>query len=109
MKFQDLFQQTKDFQAKMQEYQEKFLETQADLLKNEYEGASSERSVVIVIDGSGNMKSLFIEPHILEQGSEVLQDLIKDAYNDAKMKANIVSPNNLVNLMSQFMPKGFYK
>jgi DNA-binding protein YbaB len=65
--------------------------------------------VVIVLDGNGDMKSIKIDPKILEKGSDFVQDLVAKAYSDAKLKAGITSPNTAVNLMGQFMSKNFFR
>ncbi|MEM0989831.1 MAG: YbaB/EbfC family nucleoid-associated protein [Pseudomonadota bacterium] len=77
-----LMKQAQEMQAKMAEASEKIKEIEA-------EGSSGAGMVTAVASGSGDVKSLTVDPSLLGGGEEkeVLEDLVVAAVNDAIAKA----------------------
>ena len=81
MNIQGLMKQAQIMQKKMQEEQEK-------LEQQEFEGTSGGGMIKIIINGKFSILKINIDKSILNpEESEVLEDLIIAAYNDAKTKA----------------------
>ena len=74
-----LMKQAKEMQDKMQEAQSKV----SDL---EITGRSGGGLVTVTITGGHNMKSLTIDPSLMSDDAEILEDLIVAAFQDAKIK-----------------------
>ncbi len=85
-----LMKQAQEMQKKMKELEEYLLELRV-------EGNSSGKLVLVVCDGKKNIKSVKIDPSILDEDSEMVEDMvmaaIKQAYQNVdnevgdKMKA----------------------
>ena len=75
-----MMKQAQDFQKKVAEMQER-------LNLTEMEGSSGAGLVKVVLNGKGDLRSLKIDPSLVDpKDTEVLEDLIVAAYNDAKTK-----------------------
>lgn len=80
MNIQGLMKQAQIMQKKMQE-------EQARLAEEEAEGTSGGGMVKIILNGKFSMTHISIDKSIVDpEETEVLEDLIKAAYNDAKEK-----------------------
>lgn len=80
MNIQGLMKQAQIMQKKMQE-------EQARLAEEEAEGTSGDGMVKIILNGKFSMTHISIDKSIVDpEETEVLEDLIKAAYNDAKEK-----------------------
>ena len=77
--FTDLIGQAKKMQEKMKEAQD-------SLKKIEVEGVSGGQAVKITMNGDGELKKIFLEPSLLKESKEIVEDLIVAAHNDAKSK-----------------------
>jgi len=77
--FTDLISQAKKMQEKMKE-------TQDALKKIEVEGVSGGNTVRVIMNGDGELKKIFLEPSLLKESKEIVEDLIVAAHNDAKSK-----------------------
>ena len=77
--FSDLMSQAKKMQEKMKEAQD-------SLKKIEVEGVSGGQAVKITMNGDGELKKIFLEPSLLKESKEIVEDLIVAAHNDAKSK-----------------------
>ena len=83
MNIQGIMKQAQIMQKKMQEEQEK-------LEQQEFEGISGGGIIKIIINGKFSILKINIDKSILNpEESEVLEDLIIAAYNDAKTKAEV--------------------
>jgi len=97
-----LMKQVQDMQSRMAEMQEKL----GDL---EVAGTSGGGMVEAVLNGKGELKRMKIDPSLISPSdSEVLEDLIVAAVNDAKGKVD----EKMQSEMSQFtgglpLPPGF--
>ena len=80
----------RDFMSMMkkaQELQGKMTEMQAELETMEVSGSSGAGMVTVTLNGKGNMVGLSIDPSLIDpDDSEILEDLIMAAHNDAKAK-----------------------
>lgn len=74
-----LMKQAKEMQAKMQEAQSQVADIEAT-------GRSGAGMVEITLSGEGNMKGLKIDPSLLSEDAEILEDLVVAAFQDAKVK-----------------------
>ena len=75
-----MMKQAQALQKKMQEAQEKIQQAEAT-------GTSGAGMVSVSINGKNEMKSLKIDPSLIDKDEvEVLEDLIIAAFNDAKSK-----------------------
>ena len=80
MNIQGLMKQAQIMQKKMQE-------EQARLAEEEAEGTSGGGMIKIILNGKFSMTHISIDKSIVDpEETEVLEDLIKAAYNDAKEK-----------------------
>lgn len=72
-----------------QEMQKRMGEAQARLEDLEVTGEAGAGMVKIVLTAKGEMRGLSIDPSVIDKDeAEVLEDLIKAAYADAKRKAD---------------------
>lgn len=72
---------------KAQELQSKMAEMQAELEDLEVEGLSGAGMVTVKLNGKGAMRGLTIDPSLIKpEETEILEDLIVAAHNDAKQK-----------------------
>jgi DNA-binding YbaB/EbfC family protein len=68
-----------------QEMQSRMTDMQSQLAALEVAGQSGGGMVRVTLDGKGNMKSVAIDPSLLNGGeAELLEDLLVAAHNDAK-------------------------
>ena len=66
--------------------QEKMKQIQENLKNIEVEGISGGNTVKVVLKGNYEMKSIFVSEEARKEKSEIVNDLIVAAYNDAKDK-----------------------
>lgn len=82
MNIQGIMKQAQAMQKKMEE-------EQARLAQEEVEGTSGGGMVKLVLNGKFEMKRLHLDPSLVDKDeTEVLEDLIVAAYNDAKNKVD---------------------
>ncbi len=74
-----LMKQAKEMQSKMKT-------AQAEVADLEAVGKSGAGLVEVTMSGEGNMKSLKIDPSLLSEEVEILEDLIVAAFQDSKVK-----------------------
>ena len=75
--FSKILEKAKEVEAKMKESQEK-------IKKIEVEGISGANSVKVTLNGEGEMISIEISGQLLKEEKNIIEDLIKAAYNNAK-------------------------
>jgi len=89
-----LMKQAKEMQEKMQA-------AQADVADLLVEGRSGGGLVTVGLMGGGNMKSLNIDPSLIDpEEIEILEDLIVAAYQDAKVKLDQAQAEKMKSAMS---------
>ncbi|MDP6704729.1 MAG: YbaB/EbfC family nucleoid-associated protein [Alphaproteobacteria bacterium] len=70
-----------------QELQTKMAEMQAKLEQEQISGQSGGGMVRVTLNGKGEMRGLDVDPSLLSPSErEVLEDLVMAAHNDAKVK-----------------------
>ena len=74
-----IMQQAQQMQAKMQEAQDKIEATEAD-------GVAGAGLVRVRLRGKGELVSLTIDPSLMGDDPEILEDLIKAAHSDARRR-----------------------
>ena len=73
-----------DMLSRAKEMQEKMKEAQEMIKKIEVEGQSGGNLVRVVLTGDYEIKSITISDEAKKEGQEIINDLIKAAYNSAK-------------------------
>ena len=101
MNIQGLMKQAQMMQKKMQEEQER-------LAHEEVEGASGGGMVKVVLDGKFAMKKIAIDKSLVDpEETEVLEDLIMAAFNDAKEKLDAKMNESMSSLTGGLNLGGF--
>lgn len=97
------------FMKQAQAMQNKMVEMQKEMAEREYEATSGGGLVKIVIRGSGDMKTVVIDPSLLDKNeADMLADLIVAAFNAAKKKMEEDAQNNMSKMTGGLqMPPGF--
>ena len=75
----NIMRQAQEMQAKMQEAQEKAEQVTAD-------GVSGGGMVRVTLKGKGELVDLKIDPAMMGDEAEILEDLIKAAHSDARTR-----------------------
>ena len=73
-----------DMLSKAKEMQEKMKQAQDLIKKIEVEGVAGGNLVTVVLTGDYEIKSIIIKDEAKKEGQEIINDLIKAAYNNAK-------------------------
>jgi len=76
---QKIMQQAQEMQARMAEAQEKMNEVEA-------EGIAGAGMVKVTLKGKGELASVSIDPSLMNDDAEILEDLIKAAHADARRR-----------------------
>ncbi len=87
-----------------------FAEQQKTQANASYKGESGAGWVTIVMDGAGNAKKLVLADEAINEGKEVLSELIVAAINDCNNKMNEsrqASMGQLSDLLGGSLPAGF--
>ncbi len=77
-----IMQQAQDMQAKMQEAQSKIEITEA-------EGIAGAGLVSVTLKGKGDMVSVKIDPSLLDDDIEIIEDLVKAAHREARKNLDL--------------------
>ena len=83
-----------------QQMQETMQKAQAELAVLEITGESGAGMVKIVLNGRHEAKSITIEPKLLGQDKDMLEDLVLAAINDAVHKLAALAQDKYAGLMS---------
>ena len=73
-----------DMLSKAKAMQDKMKEAQEQIKKIEVEGEAGGSLVKVVLSGDYELKSIFISEEAKKEEQEIINDLIKAAYNNAK-------------------------
>jgi DNA-binding YbaB/EbfC family protein len=73
-----------DMLSKAKVMQEKMKEAQEQIKKIEVEGVAGGNLVKIILTGDYELKSIFVSNEAKKEEQEIINDLIKAAYNNAK-------------------------
>jgi DNA-binding YbaB/EbfC family protein len=83
-----------------QQMQESMQKAQAELEDLEVTGEAGAGKVKVVLNGKHEAKRVSIEPSILGEGREIIEDLVTAAVNDAVRKIAARSSERYAGLMS---------
>jgi DNA-binding YbaB/EbfC family protein len=83
-----------------QQMQESMQKAQAELADLEITGEAGAGMVKVVLNGKHEAKRVHIEPAVLGEGREMLEDLVAAAVNDAVRKIAARSSEKYAGLMS---------
>ena len=91
-----------------QKMQEEMQKAQEELANAEVQGESGAGMVKVVMNGRHDVKNVSIDPSLLEEDKELLEDLLAAAVNDAVRKVESQSQERMSNLTSGMgFPPGF--
>ncbi len=91
-----------------QQMQEKMKQMQDDLVNMEVNGEAGAGLVKICMTGKHDVKRVEIDPSLMSEDKEVLEDLIAAAVNDAVRKVEDVSQNKMGGMTEGMgLPEGF--
>ena len=97
-----------DLMKKAQEMQENMKKAQAEIAKTEVVGESGAGLVKITLLGNHNVRKVEIDPSLLEDEKELLEDLIAAAMNDAVRRVEEVNKSGMSGLTGGIdLPPGF--
>ena len=83
-----------------QQMQENMQKAQAELVNLEVTGESGAGMVKVVLNGHHEAKKVTIEPKLVAEDLEMLEDLVAAAINDAARKIDVRSKEKYADLMS---------
>jgi DNA-binding YbaB/EbfC family protein len=87
-----MMKQAQEMQTRMQEMQDR-------LEMEEVTGASGAGMVTVTLNGKGNLRSLKIDPSLVDPDDvTMLEDLITAAFNDAKLKVETMMAEKMSEL-----------
>lgn len=91
-----------------QEMQDKMQKMQAEVAKMELTGEAGAGLVKVVMNGAHNVKRVEIDPSLLEDDKEMLEDLLAAAVNDAVRRIDENSKEQMASITGGMkMPPGF--
>ena len=93
---------------KAQEMQQKMMEAKASLKNIQAEGVASNGAVKVVLNGNYDMIKINIDPKLMTEEKEVLEDLIIIATNNAKKEIEARSSEEMSKVTGGLkLPPGF--
>ncbi len=99
--FGDLMKQAQAMQEKMQSLQE-------EIANREVEGQAGAGLVKVVMTGRHDVRSVTIDPVVMTEDKEVLEDLLAAAVNDAVRRIDELNKSSMGNLTAGLnLPPGF--
>jgi len=91
-----------------QKMQEKMQQMQEEVAKLETTGESGAGLVKVTINGAHNCRSVEIDPSLMEDDKEMLEDLIAAAFNDAARRIKETQKEKMASLSNGMqLPPGF--
>ncbi len=91
-----------------QQMQEKMQKAQDDLALAEITGESGAGMVKVTMNGRHDVKRVEIEPGLLKEDKEMLEDLLAAAVNDAVRKVELKNKEQLSGMAAGMgLPEGF--
>ncbi len=91
-----------------QQMQEKMQKMQETVAKMEVEGSAGAGLVKVVMTCKHDVKRVTIDPSLLADDKDMLEDLVAAAFNDAVRKAESLTEEKMAPLTAGFpMPPGF--
>lgn len=97
-----------DLMKKAQEMQENMQKAQAEIANTEVIGESGAGMVKVTLLGNHNVRKVEIDPSLLQDEKELLEDLIAAAMNDAVRRVEEVNKSKMSSLTGGIdLPPGF--
>lgn len=97
-----------DMMAQVQEMQQKMQASQESLLKQEVNGEAGAGMVKVLMNGRHDVKGVTIDPDLLKEDKEMLEDLLAAAVNDAVRKVEQNNKAQMADLTAGInLPEGF--
>ena len=97
-----------DLMKKAQEMQDNMKKAQAEIANTEIIGESGAGLVKITLLGNHNVRKVDIDPSLMEDDKEMLEDLIAAAMNDAVRRVEEVNKSKMSGLTGGMeLPPGF--
>ncbi|MBB1274340.1 MULTISPECIES: YbaB/EbfC family nucleoid-associated protein [Psychromonas] len=97
-----------DLMKKAQEMQENMKKAQAEIANTEVVGESGAGLVKITLLGNHNVRKVEIDPSLLEDDKDMLEDLVAAAMNDAVRRVEEVNKSKMSGLTGGMdLPPGF--
>jgi len=97
-----------DLMKQAQEMQEQFQKKQQELANAEVTGESGAGMVKVTMTGRHDVRAVDIDPSLLQEDKEILEDLLAAAVNDAVRRVENLNKENMASMASGFnMPPGF--
>ena len=91
-----------------QEMQEKMQQAQEDVAKTEVHGEAGAGMVKVTMNGRHDVINVDVDPSVLEEDKELLEDLLAAAVNDAVRKVEVSSKEMMEQATSGLnLPPGF--
>ncbi|MGM3174951.1 YbaB/EbfC family nucleoid-associated protein [Dickeya lacustris] len=91
-----------------QQMQEKMQKAQEEMASLEVTGESGAGLVKVTINGAHNCRRVEIDPSLMEDDKEMLEDLIAAAFNDAARRIAEVQQEKMASVSSGIpLPPGF--
>ena len=81
-----------------QQMQKKMAQIQSEIEQLKIEGKSGGGMVEVVVDGKKNLLSISLNPEILKEDKEMLEDLIVVAGNDGIKKVDSISKEKMASV-----------
>ncbi len=97
-----------DMMKQAQQMQEQMQKAQEEMTKAEVHGESGAGMVKVVMNGRHDVKRVTIDPTLMSEDKEMLEDLLAAAVNDAVRKIEASRNDMLSNLTGGMsLPEGF--
>ena len=97
-----------DLMKKAQEMQENMKRAQAEIANTEVIGKSGAGLVTVTMLGNHNVRKVEIDPSLLEDDKDMLEDLVAAAMNDAVRRVEEVNKTKMSGLTGGMdLPPGF--
>lgn len=97
-----------DMMKKVQEMQSKMQQVQEEIAQLEVTGEAGAGLVTVVMTGRNDVKKLNLDPSLLSEDKEMLEDLIAAAVNDAVRRVEEAKNQKMGGLTAGFnFPPGF--
>jgi hypothetical protein len=101
MNIQDMMKQAQEMQEKMQRMQE-------EAAKAEVTGEAGAGMVKVVMNGRHDVRKVTVDPSLMTEEKELLEDLLAAAVNDAVRKIEKTTQDKMSDLTSGInLPPGF--
>ena len=91
-----------------QQMQERMQKIQEEVAKLEVTGESGAGLVKVTVNGAHNCRRIEIDPSLMEDDKEMLEDLVAAAFNDAVRRAEELQKEKMASATSVMqLPPGF--